>query len=404
MFRRRIILTLSLALIGGLAQAQSARSQGTALQTYTLEDLRKAEDARDRATARLKLLETEARETSRQSSEIETDLIAAAADSLRREEEAADTERRIEALREEVATAKSRLLTNQSALEDLLAGLMNLETRRPAALAAHPTDATAAVRAAILMSDVSPRLTGRAQKLSEQIQSRTARIENLRQEQAKLARQEAGLAARREEIAALAEERRRRQVSLNAETAALKAETRRLASEAATLRDLLTALSRSAPKGPSLKPVERASPKDAPSPRAATPAASQPGKVGAKPTPPASGRLTRRFNQATDQGPSPGLIYATRSGAQIVSPMNGRIQFAGLFRSYGQMMILDVGGGVLVVISGLDALYAEAGKQVMAGEPVGRMADRASPPPELYFEVRRNGQPIDPERWLSRGS
>jgi septal ring factor EnvC (AmiA/AmiB activator) len=68
------------------------------------------------------------------------------------------------------------------------------------------------------------------------------------------------------------------------------------------------------------------------------------------------------------------------------------------------MMILDVGGGVLVVVSGLDALYAEAGKRVMAGEPVGRMADRASPPPELYFEVRRNGQPIDPEKWLARGS
>ena len=404
MFRRRIILALGLALIAGLAQAQSVGPRGPAPTTYTLEDLKKAEQARDRATARLKALETEAQETSRESSEIEADLIAAAADSLRREEAAAAAEVRIAALMQEVSAAKSRLLTNQTALEDLLAGLMNLETRRPAALAAHPRDATAAVRAAILMSDVSPRLTGRAQELSEQIRSRTARIEELRQEQGMLARQEAALAARREEITALAEERRRRQVSLNSETAALKAETRRLASEAATLRDLLASLSRSAPKGPSLKPEKRTSPKEGPTPRATTPAASQSAKAGATPTPPASGRVTRRFNQTTDQGPSPGLIYATRAGAQIVAPQNGRIQFAGLFRSYGQMMILDVGGGVLVVVSGLDALYAEAGKRVMAGEPVGRMADRASPPPELYFEVRRNGQPIDPEKWLARGS
>lgn len=65
------------------------------------------------------------------------------------------------------------------------------------------------------------------------------------------------------------------------------------------------------------------------------------------------------------------------------------------------MTILDVGGGVLVVMSGLDALYPEAGQQVKAGEPIGRMAQRSSPAPELYLEVRRNGQPTDPERWLS---
>jgi septal ring factor EnvC (AmiA/AmiB activator) len=59
---------------------------------------------------------------------------------------------------------------------------------------------------------------------------------------------------------------------------------------------------------------------------------------------------------------------------------------------------------VLVIVSGLDALYPEAGQWVLAGEPVGRMADQKSPSPELYLEVRRNGQPVDPEKWLGRGA
>ena len=70
----------------------------------------------------------------------------------------------------------------------------------------------------------------------------------------------------------------------------------------------------------------------------------------------------------------------------------------------GLMMILDVGGDVLVIVSGLDALYPQAGQWVLAGEPIGRMADRKTPSPELYLEVRHKGEPIDPEKWLGRGA
>ena len=80
------------------------------------------------------------------------------------------------------------------------------------------------------------------------------------------------------------------------------------------------------------------------------------------------------------------------------------LAYAGVFRSYGQMLILDVGGDILVVVSGLDALYPEAGQWVLAGEPIGRMADQKSPSPELYLEIRRSGQPVDPEKWLGRGA
>jgi septal ring factor EnvC (AmiA/AmiB activator) len=68
------------------------------------------------------------------------------------------------------------------------------------------------------------------------------------------------------------------------------------------------------------------------------------------------------------------------------------------------MIILDVGNNVLVIVSGLDTIYSEAGQWVLAGEPIGRMAGQKSPSPELYLEVRRSGQPVDPEKWLARGA
>jgi septal ring factor EnvC (AmiA/AmiB activator) len=116
------------------------------------------------------------------------------------------------------------------------------------------------------------------------------------------------------------------------------------------------------------------------------------------------GTRLRRFGQSIDGEKQEGLTLSTRAAAQVVSPLDARVQYSGVFRSYGQMVILDVGNDVLVVVSGLDALYPEAGQWVLAGEPIGRMADRKSPSPELYLEVRRKGQPVDPEKWLGQRS
>jgi septal ring factor EnvC (AmiA/AmiB activator) len=97
-----------------------------------------------------------------------------------------------------------------------------------------------------------------------------------------------------------------------------------------------------------------------------------------------------------------GLTLSARAGATVIAPMDARVQYSGLFRTYGQMVILDIGNDVLLVVSGMEALYPEAGQWVLAGEPIGRMADQKSPSPELYLEVRRKGQPVDPETWLGK--
>ncbi len=167
-------------------------------------------------------------------------------------------------------------------------------------------------------------------------------------ETATLATEEAALAARREEIEALAAEKRISSTTLAAQTHLRRAETDTLSREAATLRDLLDGLARAAPATPGLKPAARPAlrPRSlpttppAPTPTAPTPtakAAPRPAATAAaKPLAPAAGAAVRRFGQALADGKAEGLTLATRPAAQVVAPLDARVQYSGVFRSYGR--------------------------------------------------------------------
>ena len=390
-----------LALVLLLLATPAAGQSRPAPRTFTQEDLKKAEIARDAALARVRKLEAASASASRALAAIDTDMLAAAADTTAREEAAYAAEEQLMLLADESQTATATLASDQAAMEDLLAALMAFGARRPPALATSPDDVSGAVRAAILMSDAAPALKARAEDLRKRLAAINSIAEATRAQQAYLASATGALDARREEISALAEEKRRAQASLDAETTAARAQAQRLASEADDLRGLLDALAKTVPPKPSLKPVPKPAGTST-KPVAKPPAASAVKPSTAMPLNPVVGTALRRFGRMVGGEKQEGLTLSARAGATVVAPLDARVQFSGPFRTYGQMAILDVGGNVLVVVSGLETLYPEAGQWVLAGEPIGRMADRKSPSPELYLEVRRNGQPVDPEAWLGK--
>ena len=88
------------------------------------------------------------------------------------------------------------------------------------------------------------------------------------------------------------------------------------------------------------------------------------------------------------------------------------VEFAGEFRSYGQLLILNVGEGYHLLLGGLGKIEVETGQQVNAGEPVGYMGENAARgtlitsaldvrQPVLYIELRKNGGPVDPSRLVA---
>jgi len=117
---------------------------------------------------------------------------------------------------------------------------------------------------------------------------------------------------------------------------------------------------------------------------------------------PASGAVRRHFGDMDSDGvTSEGLAIVAPSGAPVVAPLAGKVVFAGPFRGYGQIMILQHVGGYHSFLSGFGRIDAEMGQTVAAGEPLGVLPVKAGTKPELYFEWRRGDEPIDPMGGLS---
>ena len=118
---------------------------------------------------------------------------------------------------------------------------------------------------------------------------------------------------------------------------------------------------------------------------------------------PARGRLVTLYGQdlVGEEEGAKGITISTRPGAQVVAPYDGQVVYAGAFRGYGQILIIEHGGRYHSLLAGLERIDAVVGQWILAGEPVGVMDSPQGPNPELYLELRRVGQPINPLPWLA---
>lgn len=116
---------------------------------------------------------------------------------------------------------------------------------------------------------------------------------------------------------------------------------------------------------------------------------------------PASGRLVRDFGQRDNDGVrSQGITLETVSGAAVVAPMAGRVRYAGFFRSFNNVVIIEHQGGYFSMISGMEEIYVDSGVTVVAGEPIGVLSSLSEGAPTLYYEIRKNGKTLNPRRAL----
>lgn len=118
---------------------------------------------------------------------------------------------------------------------------------------------------------------------------------------------------------------------------------------------------------------------------------------------PAHGRLLRRYGQQGKNGrpASKGITIATREAAQVIAPFDGKVVYAGEFRGYGLILIIEHGKRYHTLLAGVERVDAVVGQWILAGEPIGVMTGDGVRKPELYLELRRNGQAINPLPWLA---
>lgn len=117
--------------------------------------------------------------------------------------------------------------------------------------------------------------------------------------------------------------------------------------------------------------------------------------------PPAQGRVSQSFGATLPGGgKANGLTIITAKGASVQSPGGGDVVYVGPVKGWGVILILRMAGGYHLVLGGLDRTTVGVGQSVAVGAPVGFMPNERQSASELYFEVRQNGVPVNPTRWM----
>jgi septal ring factor EnvC (AmiA/AmiB activator) len=344
---------------------------------------------------------------------LNAELVSTAARVQDLETSLSETEGRLAALSDDETRIRAALSGREEILADVLAAAQRIGRRPPPAIVVRPEDALGAVRSAIVLGAVLPELRVEADALAADLAALVEVRRRTEQERERLRADAGRIGEERERLALLVEEKRK---SGLARGEALDAERRRadeLAAKAATLEDLMSALDRD------LVEAEKARTAAAEAARLARPAPSDTGRLqpaiaftAAKGllSLPVRGVTLREWGEDDGYGnAAEGMAVATRAGAQVTAPADGWVVYAGEFRSYGQLLILDAGDGYHILLAGMEKIDVEHRQFVLAGEPVGTMGSRrlasAAVPdvtlsqPVLYIEFRKDGASIDPGPW-----
>ncbi len=415
----------------------TAHAQENSRQDVQIEDrLRKIESSIDADRAVTRKLQSSEQQLADELAGIRTQMVAAAAAARQHEETMTSLEQELATLTRDEEAKRAALRERRRDLGNTLAALQRIALRPQAALLVTPADPNDVVRSGLLLRTTVPRIESRARDLRRQVDALTQIRTRIAASRADLNIAGEALSQERFRLTSLADQKTNllRQTRESRETALGRIE--QMTREAQSLEELLAkleaesierrriALERERQARERAEQLARATP----APRPGEPARQSPepppppsALSGAPPgtpsisaargalTSPAAGPVIIAYNDPTDfGGKSRGLTYQTRPGSLVVAPWDGQVAFAGPFRSFGQILIIEHGEGYHSLLAGMGRIDAPVGQWVLAGEPVGitggeegTATSNTQEQSRLYVELRRDGQPINPLPWLA---
>lgn len=349
-------------------------------------------------------------------------------------------ENQLRSLAQSEQEIRTSLGERQELIAEILAALQRMgKAPQPAVLFA-PEDMLEAIRAALALGAILPDLRTETDALASDLRELVQLRLSAASEREKLATDQANLIRDREDLAVLIDARQKDLAGTESKVSEEIKKSEILATKAQNLKDLLGRLERELDtaskaaeetKRTSIRAEEEARlandpvAKEARS-RFAALAFRDPARMAPKVSfnelkgllpHPVSGTVVKGFNVADSLGnQSKGISIATRFGSVVSAPCDGWIAFAGTFRSYGQLLIINAGGGYYILLAGMERTSVTLGQFVLAGEPVAVMSSLSNeetktglttpdkPQPVLYIEFRKDGTSIDPAPWWAPGS
>ena len=371
------------------------RDPAVAEQQRALSSAKRSAVAAERRAARL---ERQARAMSRAADRAEAEQAAAAADIQAAEARIAEAQARIGVIDRLRARQRAHLAERQGPIVRLTAALQTM-TRRPAALAlVQPGSVDDMVHVRALLGSALPEIRARTAGLRAEVARGDALRRRAGQAVADLRREQNRLEFSRQALARLEADRRRRSQGLVDDAMTEQDHMIAMGEKARDITQLIASLGDQADirarlaslPGPRLRPPVPGRAQTPPTPFAMITAAAN------LPPPyrlPVVGKLVAGMGEISDSGiRARGLTLATARRAQVVSPARGRVAFAGPFRGYAGITIIEHDNGWATLITGLGMVSVKVGQEVIQGSPIGTADGRD---PRITVELRHKGQPVD---------
>ncbi|MGO9004468.1 MAG: murein hydrolase activator EnvC family protein [Beijerinckiaceae bacterium] len=342
-----------------------------------------------------------------------------------------ETEARLETLTGSEDAIRRSLESRRDVIAEVLASLQRMGRTPPPALLVEPEDMLQAIRTSMLLGAVLPEMRAETEALAADLADLVQLRRSIAAEHDRLAKDAAELGRERQRLSALIDARQNALGTAERALGAERARAQELARQALSLKELIARME--SELGGAKHAAEEARKAD----EARNTAELEPGHASAKPNAlsfkdsarlapaiafaeakgllpmPAVGAVLRNFGTPDGfGGTEKGLFVAARARAIVASPCDGWVAFAGPFRSYGQLLIINAGQGYYVVLAGMERINVEVGQFVLAGEPVAAMGDGTiktaaaiaigAAQPILYVEFRKDGAAIDPGPWWAK--
>ncbi len=329
-------------------------------------------------------------------------------------------EAELKKLRENLKEATEGFLSEDENLIKTLSALQNLALKPTEALFVQPLTPVETIRSAILLREAVPYLEQNAKKIRDELENIEKQKNKVEKQVAQITAQKQILEQEHERMKTLVQKKSRIRNSLEIQTVKAKQKVEKLASQANDLRDLLNKLEKERQLKAKRQKEERKRLAEEERKRAEEKKVEQTQRADLIKYPPdIITEIGKGFEKAKGQLPMPargpvvatfgeeklkgvvskGIQIKTRNMAQVTSPFDGSVIFAGPFRGYGNLIIIDHGQGYLTLLAGLESMDVDVGQMLLAGEPVGQMPD--SKEAKLYVELRHNNHPIDPMAWFT---
>lgn len=373
-----------------------------------------------------KKLQAQATQISLELTRISKDMIASAKQIQNSEEKISRMESELETLRADLKKAEENFVVEDDNLIKTLSALQNLALKPTEALFVQPLTPVEIIRSAMLLREAVPYLQENAARIREDLEKIEAQKNLVEKQVARIIRQKKILEKEHEQMEALVQRKSKIRNAVEIKSVKAKKKVEQLASQANDLRDLLNKLEKQRQEKLRRQEEERrrlAELKAAEARRAAEETKKLEEKQRAdlikfKPEVinevgenfvkakghllrPARGPVVTAYGEQMSKGvTSKGIIIKTRSQAQVISPYDGTVIFAGPFRGYGNLIIIEHGQGYLSLLAGLEEVDCELGQMLLAGEPVGQMPESGDA--RLYVELRKDNHPVNPLTWIEK--